>query len=337
MTNKRLHMNILVTGGAGYIGSFMTKKLLDSGYSVAVADSLERGHKKAVDQRAAFYQINLRNAADIEQLFCEQSIDAVMHFAGYISVEESVKNPHLYYENNVKGAENLFKAAIQASVTSFIFSSTAAVYGNPTSIPIPEEHPKNPTSPYGKTKLETEELLEGLAKEHNIRFACLRYFNAAGANLDGVLGEMHKPETHIIPNAIRSALQNKEFELFGNDYDTKDGTCIRDYIHVLDLVKAHMLALDKLSKKQTAGGHGFYYNVGTGKGYSNLEVIAMVKKVSGVGFPIAYRKRRTGDPAVLIADPKKISDELGFSPLFSDLETIVKSAFFWHKNHALFS
>ncbi len=323
-------MNILVTGGAGYIGSFMVKALLDRGESVTVFDNLKRGHREAVDSRAQFVLGDILNLQDLNELFSKNKFDAVIHFAGLISVEESSKEPEKYYENNVVGSNNLFNSANEiGKVRNFIFSSTAAVYGNPVEVPIPEDHPKNPVSPYGESKLKTEKNLEELrGKDDSISFTILRYFNACGAALDGSLGENHDPETHIIPLAIKAAINNTGFKLFGTDYDTKDGTCVRDYIHVLDLVEAHILALNKLFND--GGGH--YYNVGTGKGFSNREVIEMVKKVSDVNFPVVEVERRAGDSSELVADVKKIKSELGFEPKYSDLRTIVASAWKWHTN-----
>jgi UDP-glucose 4-epimerase len=321
-------MKILVTGGAGYIGSFMTKALLDKGHDVIVFDSLERGYRDAVDKRAKFIQGDLKNPATLEALFSGENIDSVMHFAAYTSVEESTKDPQKYYQNNTKGSENLLTAMIETNkIDKFIFSSSAAVYGNPIKVPIPEDHPKNPINPYGKSKLEVEEMLINFQKKKGLSFVSLRYFNAAGGAFDGSMGENHNPETHIIPLAIKAALTNSEFNLYGTDYGTPDGTCIRDYIHVIDLVEAHILALDKLEKEKG----GFFYNVGTGKGYSNKEVLNMVKKLSGIDFKVRIAKRRPGDPEVLVSDPAKIIRELGFKPQYSDLETIVKTAFDWHK------
>lgn len=321
-------MKTLVTGGAGYIGSFMTRLLLDRGYEVIVFDNLERGHREAVDPRAKFFLGDLKNRGDIEKLFKEEKLDAVLHFAGHISVEESTKNPELYQNNNVIGSKNLFDIAIElGNVRKIIFSSTAAVYGNPIEVPISENHPKNPTNPYGETKLQVENLLSEIRRENpSLSFACLRYFNAAGASLDGGMGEAHVPETHIIPLAIKAALEDKEFNLYGTDYDTPDGTCIRDYIHVLDLVEAHILALNKLSESID----GYFYNVGTGKGYSNKEVIDTIEKISGKKIKINVSPRRPGDANELVADPEKIKSELGFSPSYSSLETIVESAWKWH-------
>lgn len=316
-------MNVLVTGGAGFIGSFMTKALLDKGYYVVVFDNLERGRRDAVDTRAKFIQGDIKDTVALTALFSQNKIDAVLHFAGYISVEESTKNPEAYFQNNIVGSQNLFNTAIANGVKKFIFSSSAAVYGNPTVIPIPEDHPKNPTSPYGQNKLDAEKILADLcSKNPDLGFASLRYFNAAGASLDGKLGENHNPETHIIPLAIQAIIENKEFNLYGTDYDTQDGTCIRDYIHVVDLVEAHILALEKLS--ESIGEN--YYNVGTGNGYSNREVINTIERISNMKLSVVEKERRAGDADKLIADPSRIKAELGFAPQYSDLETIVKTA-----------
>jgi len=326
-------MKILVTGGAGYIGSFMSKILLDKGYEVVVFDSLERGYKEAIDSRAQFVQGDVKNISELEKLFLGNNIDVVMHFAGYISVEESTNYPDLYRENNIVGSENLFNSAInKGNVKNFIFSSSAAVYGNPTKIPILEDHPTNPMSPYGQTKLEAEGFLKSLQKNNpSIGFACLRYFNACGAALDASIGENHNPETHIMPLAIKAILEDKEFSLFGTNYDTTDGTCVRDYIHVLDLVDAHVKVMDRLIEKK----EGFIYNVGIGKGYSNKQVIEAIEKVSGKKMKIRRAERRSGDADVLVADPTKIKQELNFNPKYSDLETIVKTAWLWHKKQKL--
>lgn len=321
-------MKILITGGAGYIGSFMTKALVDRGDEVTVFDSLERGHLEAVDKRAKFVKGDLRNILDLESLFLNSSFDAAIHFAGFIAVGESEEKPDLYYQNNVVGSKNFFELAIaKGSIKKFIFSSSAAVYGNPTLIPIPEDHPKNPTSNYGHNKLEVEGILSKLRIDNpDMSFTALRYFNAAGDAIDGTNGENHSPETHIIPNVIKAALTSETFKIFGGDYKTKDGTCVRDYIHVLDLAKAHMLALDKMSNSSG----GFIYNVGTGNGYSNKEIIEMVEKISGKKIKTEITNRRPGDPDELIADPTKIKTELGFSPSYSDLKTIISSAWKWH-------
>ena len=321
-------MKILVTGGAGYIGSFMVRLLLDRGRQVVVFDNLERGRKEIIDSRAKFVEGDIKNRKSLESLFKNELIDALMHFAAYISVEESEKSPEIYYQNNVVGSKNLFESAINiGNVQNIIFSSSAAVYGNPQKIPIPEDHPKNPTSEYGENKLAMEEILESVRSENpEVSFAALRYFNAAGAALDGSSGENHDPETHIIPLAIRAVIEGSEFKLYGTDYSTPDGTCIRDYIHVLDLIEAHVLALEKIQKDPG----GYYYNVGTGKGHSNREVIEMVRKVSGRTIKVWEETRRAGDPDQLVADPTRIKTELGFEPKYSDLESIVETAWKWH-------
>ena len=321
-------MKILVTGGAGYIGSFITKSLLDKSHEVTVLDNLQRGYRQTVDERAKFIQGDITVTEDLEKIFSNSSFDGVMHFAGLIAVGESEEKPELYYQNNVIGSKNLFEKAMDIGrINKFIFSSSAAVYGNPVTIPIPEDHPKNPTSEYGKNKLAVEENLIQINKDNsNISFVSLRYFNAAGASLDGNLGENHNPETHIIPNLIKSAISGIPFKLFGNDYKTKDGTCIRDYIHVLDLVEAHILAFEKLFNDPGA----YAYNVGTGNGYSNKEVVDAVKKISGKNFDVVISPRRPGDADELIADSTKIRQELGFNPKYSDIETIIKTAWQWH-------
>ena len=321
-------MKILVTGGAGYIGSFMVKALLDKGDDVTVFDNLSRGHESAIDKRANFLKGDITDESDLNRLLENSKYDAAIHFAGLIAVGESEQNPELYYKNNVIGSKLFFEACIsKGNIKKFIFSSSAAVYGNPLTVPIPEDHPKKPTSKYGENKLEIEEALTQIrASNNDVSFVALRYFNAAGAALDGSMGEDHNPETHIIPNIVKAIKNKQSFKLFGSDYNTKDGTCVRDYIHVLDLVEAHILALDKLNKDKG----GYFYNVGTGNGYSNREVVEMVKKISGEDFPVENEPRRPGDAEELVADPQKIKQELGFEPKYSDLETVVKTAWLWH-------
>jgi UDP-glucose 4-epimerase len=318
-------MHILVTGGAGYIGSFMTKRLLDDGFEVTIADSLERGHKEAINPKAAFAQGNLLDNSFIAELF-KSKFDAVVHFAGFISMGESMENPHLYFENNVSPALNILEEMSKTGNNNFIFSSSAGVYGNPEQIPIPETSATRPTNPYGESKLMVEKIMSWYGKTKQTSTVALRYFNAAGASLDGSMGEQHLPESHIIPKVISALMGNQPFNLFGTDYKTKDGTCVRDYIHVLDLVEAHVLAIKKL---QAAPGN-YVYNVGTGMGFSNREIIDMVEKVSGKKVQITETPRRPGDADELVADPTKIKSELGFSPKHSDLETIVSSAWQWH-------
>lgn len=323
-------MKLLVTGGAGYIGSFMTKRLVEEGFEVVVADSLENGHEEMIDKRATFVKGDLLSKDFVEDLFSSYNFDGVIHFAGFISMKESMENPGKYFRNNIFATLNILEAMKNHRNNKFIFSSTAGVYGNPVKVPIPEDHPKNPTNAYGESKLVVERILSWYKKIHGINFAALRYFNASGAALDGSMGENHYPETHIIPNAINSILNNSEFILFGNDYNTQDGTCVRDYIHVLDLVEAHILAFEKLSKD----GGEYFYNVGTGKGWSNKEVINMINKISGMNMKVRTEKRRAGDASSLVADPSKINTELGFSPRYSDLKTIIETAWKWHKKNS---
>lgn len=318
-------MNILLTGGAGYIGSFMTKALLDRGEKVTVVDNLKTGHKEVVDERSTLVVGDLNEKKFVKSLFKEK-FDAILHFAGLISMEESTKNPYIYFQNNSFAALNLIEESVKNQVAKFIFSSTAGVYGDPSIIPIPEDHKTFPTNPYGESKLMVERMLSWYNKLFKLSFVSLRYFNAAGASLDGSMGENHNNETHIIPLAVKAALQGSEFNLYGTDYETKDGTCVRDYIHVLDLIEAHLLALDKLKREDGA----FFYNVGTGNGFSNREVLDMIKNVSKIDLKIKSKDRRPGDAKILIADPQKAKNELGFSPQYSDLETIVKTAWKWH-------
>jgi len=319
-------MKILVTGGAGYIGSFMNRRLLDDGHEVMVADSLERGFENAVDKRAVFKKGNLCEKTFVSNLFSEHHFDGVIHFAAYIAMGESMQNPYIYFSNNIQASLNIIEEMVRTGQNNFIFSSTAGVYGNPIQIPIPEDHPKNPENPYGESKLIVEKILSWYAKTKNLSYVVLRYFNAAGAALDGSMGEQHSPESHIIPNIMYAIVEKKPFTLYGNDYQTFDGTCVRDYIHILDLVEAHMLGLHQLHS--TPGQ--YVYNAGTGEGNSNKEVIDMVKKVSGIDFIVEQGPRRPGDADMLIADPAKIQKELKFTTKYSDLQTIVESAWKWY-------
>ncbi len=319
-------MKILITGGAGYIGRFMVKASLDRGFEVTVVDSLERGHEEEIDKRAGFIRGDLRDKKFVGEILSEHTFDSIVHFAGFISMAESVSNPYIYFDNNVNASLNLIEGAVKNKVNSFIFSSTAGVYGNPIKTPILEDHPKNPTNPYGESKLMVEKILSWYGNIYDLNFASLRYFNASGASINGEMGEDHLPESHLIPNAINSILNKTQFTLYGSDYPTPDGTCIRDYIHVLDLVEAHILAISKLK----SDGGKLFYNIGTGHGYSNKEVIDMISKVSGSEINIKNAQRRSGDANILIADSNLIKKDLRFSPKYSDLETIVKSAWKWH-------
>ncbi len=320
-------MKIVVAGGGGYIGSFMVKALCDRGDSVFVIDNFLKGYPEAVDKHAKIIEGNLMDEAFVsEAIKSIGDIDVVLNFAGLIEVGQSVKEPGLYFNTNIQIALNLLES-IKNTKTKFIFSSTAAVYGTPETVPIPENHTKNPTNPYGESKLMIEKILYWYNKTYGLSFTALRYFNASGAALDGSMGERHNPETHIIPVAINALLKKTPFHLYGEDYKTKDGTCLRDYIHVLDLIQAHLLSIDTINDTSSRT-----YNVGVGKGYTNREIINTIEKISGEKLEVIVSDRRPGDPDELIADPSKIMSELGFEPKYSDLETIIKSAYAWHVN-----
>jgi UDP-glucose-4-epimerase GalE len=308
-------MNVLVTGGLGYIGGITAKLLEKAGHTPVIYD-LKNGQ-------------DIKDTALVKKTLETKKIDAVVHFAAYIEMGESMINPRKYFDNNFLGSQRLVETMVKSGVNKIIFSSTAGVYGNPKTIPIKEDAPKNPANPYGLSKLMTEELLAFYGRTENFKSVSLRYFNAAGATLDATWGEAHEPESHLIPNVIKAILKNKEFNLFGNDYPTKDGTCIRDYIHVLDLAEAHLLALKALDSETPTRA----YNVGTGHGYSNLEVISMIESVSGSKVKLKVQPRRPGDANELVADPTKIKQELNWQPHHSDLKTIVSTAWNWHKNN----
>lgn len=317
-------MKILVTGGAGYIGSITAKLLQDKGNEVVVFDNLKGGHRESVSSKLVVG--DLLSKGDINKLN-DESFDAVVHFAALALAGESMDQPFVYFQNNILGGLNLLEYMKQKNIKYIVFSSTCAIYGTPKTLPVTEDAQKSPESVYGESKLAFEKILNWYDQIYGIKHINLRYFNAAGASLDGSLGENHNPETHIIPRAIRAALGEFEFELYGKDYDTKDGTVIRDYIHVEDLASAHLLAIDKL----VSTGKSDNFNLGVGRGYSNLEVLAMIKKISGKDFPIKTVSRRVGDPPSIYSDNSKAEKELGFAPKHSDLETIVKTAWDWHK------
>lgn len=322
-------MKVLVTGGAGYIGSHVVRALQRLNMEVVVLDSLELGHKAAV-QGTNLVVGNLADKDLLSLLFADGRFDAVMHFAAYSQVGESMLFPERYYHNNVAGTLNLLEAMLQHNVKKLVFSSTAAVYGEPAETTITEDFPAIPANVYGKTKLMIETMLKDYDRAYGLKFMSLRYFNAAGADLSGDIGEDHIPETHLIPLAIQAALgQRNSIKVFGADYDTPDGTCIRDYIHVNDLADAHVLALQAL----VSGADSSIYNLGTGRGYSVLEIIDRIKKASGVSFLVEFSERRKGDPAILVADSNKINKELGFNLKYSDLDTIIKTAWKWHSNY----
>lgn len=321
--------NILVIGGAGYIGSHMCKRLAQSGYQPIVLDSLVSGHREAV-KWGAFVNGSLNDVLMLKHIFEQQAIDAVMHFAAFCYVGESVNNPAIYYQNNVAATISLLQAMIEANVKKFIFSSSCATYGEPIEIPISENHPQNPINPYGRTKLMVEQIINDFGNAYGLSSVVLRYFNAAGADPEGELGEDHRPETHLIPLVLQAALGRKQdLKVFGNDYATKDGTCIRDYIHINDLASAHLLALERL----LSGHSGGNYNLGNGDGYSVLEVIEAAQKITGKPIPFEIEDRRSGDPAILIGSSQKAMDELGWKPNYAALDVIIKHAWNWHKKN----
>lgn len=316
---------ILVTGGAGYIGSHTNKALNNAGYETVVLDNLVKGYESFV--KWGEFVNNDIGSSDIREIFEKYDIDAVMHFAAFSSVAESVEFPQKYFKNNYKNTLNLLKIMREFNVDKFILSSTAAVYGNPEHVPITEEHQLKPINPYGHSKFITEKALEREAEKGDFNFVSLRYFNAAGCDFDCEIGELHDPETHLIPLILDAAIGNRDsISIFGTDYNTPDGTCIRDYIHVNDLAKAHISAYEYLCEKGTSN----IFNLGNGKGYSVKEVIDTCKKVTGVDFNVKIAERREGDPDILIADSTKIKEVLGWSPQY-DLETIIQSAWNWHK------
>lgn len=321
-------MRLLVTGGAGYIGSVTVRELQKAGHEVVVYDNLVYGHKESVSA-----PLVVGDLLDLEFLKnkVEGTFEAVIHFAAYALAGESMQNPYKFFQSNLQGGLNLLEFMRERKIPNIIFSSTCAIYGAPEKLPVTENESKKPESVYGESKLMFETILDWYDQIYGIKHINLRYFNACGATVDGLLGEDHDPETHIIPIAIQTALGKFEsFKLFGTDYKTPDGTCIRDYIHVLDLANAHIQALEKI--KST--GKSDFFNLGTGKGYSNREVLDMVKKVSNVNFKIEEIERRPGDPDAIYADNSKAMQELGFNPQFSDLETIVSTAWNWHSSKA---
>lgn len=323
-------MNILVAGGAGYIGSHAVKQLLEAGHHVTVVDNLSRGHAKAVDPRAVLHKIDLADSKALTEVFKKHSIECVMHFAALAYVGESVTDPLAYYANNTGGTISLLRAMDAAGVRQMVFSSTCATYGEPETTPIVEAMRQEPVSPYGWSKWCVERVLRDYAAaQPEFAFVSLRYFNVAGAAADGSLGEDHDPETHLIPVLLQAALGRRpQVTVFGTDYPTPDGTCIRDYIHVEDLCEAHLAALRALGP-----GEARFYNLGIGKGYSVAEVVESARRVTGVQIPIEYGPRRPGDPPILFANADKIRGELGWSPRYTEIDAIVATAWNWMKNH----
>jgi UDP-glucose 4-epimerase len=321
-------MRVLVCGGAGYIGSNMTAMLRTEGYEPVVFDNLSKGHKSAIGD-VKFVEGNLADNRLLVETLKKHGIEAVMHFAAFIEVGESVQIPLKYYKNNLSCTENLLTAMETAGVKKFVFSSTAAVYGTPQKVPITEDSPTEPINPYGQTKLAVERMCRYQSRAGKLAFAALRYFNACGAGNNATLGEDHRPESHLIPLAIQAAMGKRgDIKIYGADYDTPDGTCIRDYIHIDDLCRAHLLALEKLQTESE-----LIYNLGNGKGYSVREVIETVRKVTGKNFNVVETGRRLGDPPVLTSDATKAAEELGWKTEKPDLEQMVSTAWKWHSEH----
>ncbi len=323
-------MNVLVCGGAGYIGSHAVYELIEQGHSVVVADNLVKGHREAVHNDAKFYEGDLRDAEFLDRVFSENKIDAVIDFAAFSLVGESVTEPLKYFDNNVYGTIRLLEAMNRADVKKIVFSSTAATYGEPESIPIVESDSTIPTNPYGESKLTVEKILKWSDKAYGIKYVALRYFNAAGAHISGKIGEDHSPESHLIPIILQAALGKREqIAIFGDDYPTPDGTCVRDYIHVTDLADAHIKAIEKLFKDNTSA----VYNLGNGKGFSVKEVVEEARKVTGKEIKAVIEGRRPGDPSTLIASSDKAINELGWEPRFNTLSQIIATAWEWHSTH----
>lgn len=323
-------MTILVLGGAGYIGSHTVYELIDNGEDVVIIDNLLTGHKEAVHPKARFYKGDIRDKEFLDSVFKKEKIDAVIHFAASSLVGESMEKPLKYYDNNLCGTKILLDSMVEHGIDKIVFSSTAAVYGEPERIPILETDKTEPTNTYGETKLSMEKMFKWVGKAHGLRYVSLRYFNACGAHVSGKIGEDHNPESHLIPLILQVPNGKREFiSIFGEDYQTKDGTCIRDYIHVTDLAQAHILAVKYLQN----GGKSDIFNLGNGIGFSVKEVIETARKVTQKEIPAKVTPRRTGDPAKLIASSDKAKKVLGWKPQHAELDEIISTAWNWHKNH----
>lgn len=323
-------MAILVLGGAGYIGSHTVYELIDAGRDVVVADNLLTGFREAVHPKARFYQADIRDRKAMDELFEKEQIEGVIHFAASSQVGESMSDPLKYYDNNLCGTACLLQSMVAHGVDKIVFSSTAATYGEPEQVPILETDKTDPTNCYGETKLAMEKMMRWTSQAHGLRYVALRYFNACGAHSSGLIGEAHNPETHLIPVILQVPNGKREkISIFGDDYTTPDGTCIRDYIHVTDLARAHILALDYLLN----GGENNVFNLGNGVGFSVKEVIGVARAVTGHPIPAQVSPRRAGDPAQLVASSEKAKTVLGWKPQYNDLNTIVSSAWAWHKSH----
>ena len=323
-------MTILVLGGAGYIGSHTVYELIDRGEDVVIIDNLETGHAEAVHPLARFYQGDIRDRAFVDSVFDKEKIEAVIHFAANSLVGESMVNPLKYYDNNLCGTKVLLESMVSHGIDKIVFSSTAATYGEPERVPIVETDKTEPTNTYGETKLSMEKMFKWTGFAHGLRYVSLRYFNACGAHVSGEIGEAHNPETHLIPLILQVPNGKREYiSIFGDDYDTEDGTCVRDYIHVTDLAQAHILAVKYLAD----GNESNIFNLGNGVGFTVNEVIETARKVTGHPIPAKVSPRRTGDPAKLIASSEKAKTVLGWKPEHADLEEIIASAWKWHKSH----
>ena len=323
-------MRILVLGGAGYIGSHTVYELVDAGHEVVIIDNLMTGFKEAVHPEAVFYEGDIRDKAFLDSVFEKEKIDGIIHFAASSQVGESMVNPLKYYSNNLCGTEILLESMVEHGINKIVFSSTAATYGEPESIPILETDRTEPTNCYGETKLAMEKMFKWSSKAYDLRYVSLRYFNACGAHPNGKIGEAHNPETHLIPLILQVPNgQREDIKIFGDDYDTKDGTCVRDYIHVNDLAQAHILAMEYLEK----GGESNIFNLGNGVGFTVKEVIETARTVTNHAIPATIEARRAGDPSVLIASSDKAKQVLGWKPKYDDLKTIIATAWTWHKNH----
>lgn len=323
-------MAILVLGGAGYIGSHTVYELIDAGRDVVVADNLLTGFRAAVHPKARFYQLDIRDRSALDELFTKEKIEGVIHFAASSQVGESMSDPLKYYDNNLHGTMVLLQAMVAHGVDKIVFSSTAATYGEPERVPILETDRTDPTNCYGETKLAMEHMMRWVSRAHGLKYVALRYFNACGAHPSGAIGEAHNPETHLIPLILQVPNgQREKISIFGDDYPTKDGTCIRDYIHVSDLAQAHILALDHLLQ----GGESDVFNLGNGVGFTVKEVIDVARAITGHPIPAETCPRRAGDPAQLIASSKKAVEQLGWKPKYNDLNTIIASAWKWHSAH----
>jgi UDP-glucose 4-epimerase len=323
-------MSILVLGGAGYIGSHAVYQLIEQNFNVVVIDNLQTGHEKAIHPKAAFYKGDIRDKSFLREVFEQEHIDGVMHFAANSLVGESVKIPLKYYDNNLYGTQILLEVMNEIGVNHIVFSSTAATYGEPTQVPITEDMPTCPTSPYGETKLAMEKMMKWCSEAYGMRYVSLRYFNVAGAREDGAIGEDHSPETHLIPVVLEVPLGKREsITIFGEDYDTPDGTCIRDYIHVEDLIEAHILSLRYLQN----GGKSDIFNLGNNQGFSVKEIINAVREVTGHAIPEKIGTRRAGDPSKLVASSSKAQEILGWYPKRTSVYKIIEEAWNWHKHN----